>query len=90
MKRHAAGHIHAPDSKRRRLPAYPKNGRVSQACKTCAASKLKCDEEKPCRRCGEKHLVCDWAQDGSSIDAFPQPQRHGVCARVIQLTRFTD
>jgi hypothetical protein len=88
MKRHAAGHIQPRDSKRRRLPSYPKNGRVSQACKTCAASKLKCDEEKPCRRCREKNLVCDWAQDGSSIDASPpQPQRQGVCES-IQLTRF--
>ncbi|GFF54579.1 hypothetical protein IFM58399_09858 [Aspergillus lentulus] len=76
MKRHAASHIQPRDSKRRCLPSYPKNGRVSQACKTCAASKLKCDEEKPCRRCREKKLVCNRAQNGTPIDTSPpRPQR---------------
>ncbi|PWY90707.1 C2H2 type zinc finger domain protein [Aspergillus heteromorphus CBS 117.55] len=60
MKRHAAGHAHPRDGKRKRPPSYAKSGRVSQACKTCATSKLKCDEEKPCRRCRDKKLVCDW------------------------------
>ncbi|KAH2517825.1 hypothetical protein KXV79_007860 [Aspergillus fumigatus] len=48
------------------------------ACKTCAASKLKCDDEKPCRRCQEKNLVCHWAQGVSSIDGSPPSQRQ-VC-----------
>ncbi|PWY62329.1 C2H2 type zinc finger domain protein [Aspergillus eucalypticola CBS 122712] len=64
MKRHAAGHDHPRDGKRKRPPSYAKSGRVSQACKACATSKLKCDEEKPCRRCRDKKLICDWHDAG--------------------------
>lgn len=39
-------------------------GRVTQACKACAASKLKCSEGKPCERCGKKRLVCEEASAG--------------------------
>lgn len=71
LKRHAAGHSHDRDKKRRRLSSAAKQSRVSQACKTCAASKLKCDEEKPCKRCRERNLQCDWQEtpQGSS----PEP-----------------
>ncbi|KAL4805201.1 hypothetical protein BDV18DRAFT_142146 [Aspergillus unguis] len=65
LKRHAAGHSHAQDGKRKRPPSYSKNGRVSQACKSCASSKLKCDEEKPCRRCRDRKLFCDYQDAGS-------------------------
>lgn len=60
MKRHAAGHAHDRDRKRKRSSSISKQSRVSQACKACASSKLKCDEDKPCRRCRERHLACDW------------------------------
>ncbi|KAM0433838.1 hypothetical protein ACHAQK_009060 [Fusarium lateritium] len=33
--------------------------RVSQACKACAAAKLKCDEDDSCRRCVTKDIVCE-------------------------------
>ncbi|PWY96203.1 C2H2 type zinc finger domain protein [Aspergillus sclerotioniger CBS 115572] len=71
MKRHAAGHDHPRDGKRKRPPSYAKSGRVSQACKACATSKLKCDEEKPCRRCRDKKLICDW-HDGAFDDLTPE------------------
>ncbi|KAL4945242.1 hypothetical protein BDV06DRAFT_231411 [Aspergillus oleicola] len=64
LKRHAAGHSHAQDSKRKRPTSYSKNGRVSQACKACATSKLKCDEEKPCRRCRDRKLFCEYHDSG--------------------------
>ncbi|KAI9930238.1 hypothetical protein MW887_012050 [Aspergillus wentii] len=77
MKRHAAGHSQEREGKRKRPPSYSKNGRVSQACKACATSKLKCDEEKPCHRCRERNLICDWPQEqGQSPlgnDAYPEP-----------------
>ncbi|KAL2867216.1 putative C6 and C2H2 transcription factor RegA-like [Aspergillus lucknowensis] len=75
LKRHAAGHSHSQDGKRRRPSNYSKNGRVSQACKACATSKLKCDEEKPCRRCRDRKLFCDWQESGAndvSLDAIEQ------------------
>ncbi|KAF5698428.1 transcription factor Pig1p [Fusarium mundagurra] len=33
--------------------------RVSQACKACAGSKLKCDEDASCRRCVAKGIACE-------------------------------
>ncbi|RBR15269.1 hypothetical protein FVER53590_03484 [Fusarium verticillioides] len=33
--------------------------RVSQACKACAGSKLKCDEDASCRRCVAKGIPCE-------------------------------
>ncbi|KAL4905121.1 hypothetical protein BDW74DRAFT_178127 [Aspergillus multicolor] len=71
LKRHAAGHSHSQDGKRKRTSSYSKNGRVSQACKACATSKLKCDEEKPCRRCRDRKLFCDYV-DGGAQDAEQQ------------------
>ncbi|KAL4749105.1 hypothetical protein BDW72DRAFT_195146 [Aspergillus terricola var. indicus] len=71
LKRHAAGHSHPQDGKRRRTSSYSKNGRVSQACKACATSKLKCDEEKPCRRCRDRKLFCDYV-DENAQDAEQQ------------------
>ncbi|KAJ5126402.1 hypothetical protein N7448_005704 [Penicillium atrosanguineum] len=72
LKRHATGHAHDKDRKRKRSSSIAKQSRVSQACKTCASSKLKCDEEKPCRRCRERNLQCDW-QDVVQ-DSSPEPQ----------------
>lgn len=73
LKRHATGHAHDKDRKRKRSSSVAKQSRVSQACKTCASSKLKCDEEKPCRRCRERNLHCDW-QDVVQ-DSSPEPQQ---------------
>ncbi|KAJ5094980.1 hypothetical protein N7532_007271 [Penicillium argentinense] len=78
LKRHATGHANDRDRKRKRTSSIAKQSRVSQACKTCAASKLKCDEEKPCRRCRERNLQCDWqdvVQD-SSPEPLQQPAEH--------------
>lgn len=74
VKRHAAGHGVEPDGKRRKQRGVPpQSTRVSQACKACAASKLKCAEEKPCRRCQQKNIICDYtpssAADTTSLEA---------------------
>ncbi|KAF3388313.1 Early growth response protein 1 [Penicillium rolfsii] len=37
------------------------SGRASQACKRCASSKLKCDDDKPCRRCVRRNQICQWS-----------------------------
>ncbi|KAJ5169250.1 uncharacterized protein N7482_004844 [Penicillium canariense] len=73
LKRHATGHSHDRDRKRKRSSSVAKQSRVSQACKACASSKLKCDEDKPCRRCRERSLHCDW-QDVVQ-DSSPEPQQ---------------
>jgi hypothetical protein len=91
MKRHAAGHG-SPHSGKRKRP-HPSNGRVSQACGMCAKSKLKCDEEKPCRRCREKGLTCDWPLSGNEVS--PESPAEGSMGRlphsmyhVISLTNY--
>ncbi|KIW15125.1 hypothetical protein PV08_07912 [Exophiala spinifera] len=46
-----------------------RNGhRVHQACRLCAVSKLKCTDEKPCKRCLEKNLFCEYDQDSNVMD----------------------
>lgn len=36
------------------------HSRVSQACEACAGLHLKCEEEKPCKRCTKKGIVCNF------------------------------
>lgn len=46
--------------------------RVSQACKACAASKVKCDDSKPCARCTKRNLVCEYEWNGGiESDSLP-------------------
>lgn len=35
-----------------------RSDRASEACTNCAASKAKCEDRKPCRRCRNRNLVC--------------------------------
>ncbi len=79
LKRHASGHEDedksTPDgaaSKKRKIASHlsaSQSSRVTQACKACAASKLKCSEGKPCERCKKKNLTCE----ESSPDASAKP-----------------
>jgi Fungal Zn(2)-Cys(6) binuclear cluster domain/Zinc finger, C2H2 type len=79
LKRHASGHedeekspTEGNSSKKRKLaPNYnpSQSSRVTQACRQCASSKLKCSEGKPCERCKKKNLACDEA----SPDANTKP-----------------
>ncbi|KAJ5728881.1 uncharacterized protein N7483_003389 [Penicillium malachiteum] len=58
---HLARHVRSQNgtSKRRRIrPPLGKPGRVSQACEACSESHLKCEDEKPCRRCQQKDIPC--------------------------------
>ncbi|USW57029.1 hypothetical protein Slin15195_G103480 [Septoria linicola] len=52
LKRHTTLHTSTEQSgKKRRI-------RASQACSACATIKVKCDQEKPCKRCRTKGLEC--------------------------------
>jgi hypothetical protein len=64
LKRHVSTHI-PRDGKDGDLTACSTTSsrhshRVQQACAACAAKKLKCADEKPCQRCTERNLVCDF------------------------------
>ena len=41
--------------------------RVHQACRPCAEKKLKCADEKPCQRCREKNILCEFDYGGQGL-----------------------
>lgn len=60
MKRHTLGHSKDdPQAK----PATIQHSRVSQACEACAGLHLKCEEEKPCKRCTKRDIVCNFSMN---------------------------
>ena len=64
LKRHTLGHSKDdPGTK----PTIIQHSRVSQACEACAGLHLKCEEEKPCKRCTKKGITCNFTAN------FPQP-----------------
>ncbi|KAG5974656.1 hypothetical protein E4U55_008118, partial [Claviceps digitariae] len=62
LSRHVANHENNSSSKRRRKNTIPGAGRVSQACRPCAAARVKCDDSKPCRRCVKRKLSCMYSE----------------------------
>lgn len=74
LKRHTLGHSKDdPQSK----PAIIQHSRVSQACEACAGLHLKCEEEKPCKRCNKKGIQCNYSatfSPGSMDQAQQQSQ----------------
>ncbi|KAF5019022.1 hypothetical protein F66182_8972 [Fusarium sp. NRRL 66182] len=65
-KRHEANHENDDSRKRRRNTTALNTGRVTHACKACAAARVKCQEEKPCQRCVNRGLACISAEAGST------------------------
>ncbi|KAH7166688.1 hypothetical protein DER46DRAFT_554205 [Fusarium sp. MPI-SDFR-AT-0072] len=59
LKRHVLGHNGAESGNKRYKRMSNAAPRVSQACKACAGSKLKCDEDASCRRCVTKGITCE-------------------------------
>lgn len=62
MKRHVAGHENEKSPKRSN--AAPHVARVAQACTACATAKLRCGNDKPCRRCQHKGIPCTFSSPG--------------------------
>ncbi|CCF38655.1 hypothetical protein CH063_09690 [Colletotrichum higginsianum] len=62
LKRHVANHENDndPNKKRRRTDTSPGAGRVSHACRPCATARVKCEEVKPCTRCRNRNLNCEY------------------------------
>lgn len=52
-----------------------RSDRASEACTNCAASKAKCEDEKPCRRCRNRNLVCSGrVRRAGSLGAVSTPE----------------
>ncbi|KAB2578680.1 Zinc finger protein [Lasiodiplodia theobromae] len=62
LKRHATCHDTDANAKRQKR-TLTQSSRVSQACKSCAYAKLKCEDEKPCKRCQNKGITCESNSD---------------------------
>ncbi|KAI5194028.1 hypothetical protein E4T39_08818 [Aureobasidium subglaciale] len=58
LKRHACRHAPYSDSRASKSHLGVAS-RVGQACKACAASKIKCTDSKPCHRCVNKNIACE-------------------------------
>ncbi|KAK3290863.1 uncharacterized protein B0H64DRAFT_478725 [Chaetomium fimeti] len=73
LKRHVAAHDvrSAKVNNLSRGAADDVPGRVSQACRACAANHVRCTEAKPCRRCAEKGLECVYKSDDLLTPASP-------------------
>lgn len=62
-----------------------RTGRVGQACLACAAAKVRCENNKPCRRCQSKCITCEvsdltsknalWQMSGSGTSQSHSPDR---------------
>ncbi|KZL86710.1 c6 transcription factor [Colletotrichum incanum] len=74
LKRHVTNHENDndPNKKRRRTDTSPGAGRVSHACRPCATARVKCEEVKPCTRCRNRNLNCEY----SSIEAGSAAAMH--------------
>ncbi|KAK4544217.1 hypothetical protein LTR36_004427 [Oleoguttula mirabilis] len=71
LKRHTLGHSKDdPQSK----PAVIQHNRVSQACEACAGLHLKCEEDKPCKRCMKKGLTCNFTANFAPPNTMVQAQ----------------
>ncbi|KAK7999805.1 hypothetical protein PG990_012405 [Apiospora arundinis] len=52
---------HDRDDQAQGRPVIRRSDRAAEACLNCAASKAKCDDQKPCGRCRTKSLACQTA-----------------------------
>lgn len=68
LKRHQATHSR-PQHELDSLQQSGQDYRVSRACRLCAATKSKCSDHKPCRRCVDKSLECTYPDgDGDGLE----------------------
>ena len=74
LKRHTLGHSKDdPQAK----PTIIQHSRVSQACEACAGLHLKCEEEKPCKRCTKKGIQCNFTANFAAGDMQQSPSENG-------------
>jgi hypothetical protein len=85
LKRHLATHK-GTDSQAGATGLFSQSGRhgprAHQACRACAAKKVKCTDPKPCQRCKEKRVTCDsdqglqLSEPTSSAEGFHDTPTH--------------
>ncbi|KAH8662245.1 hypothetical protein BX600DRAFT_315390 [Xylariales sp. PMI_506] len=68
LTRHETTHDRNEGAKGRTV--IRRSDRAAEACMNCAASKAKCDDQKPCTRCRNKNLPCQTTSRRDSIVAL--------------------
>jgi hypothetical protein len=63
LNRHATVHERDIGGEGSPKPLIRRTDRATSACATCAATKVKCENEKPCRRCRNKNITCQSSND---------------------------
>lgn len=67
-------HRHTASHERLAAGGLQRPIRVGKACESCAASKVKCDDSRPCKRCRKRgQECCDGVGDGVPPSASSQP-----------------
>jgi hypothetical protein len=62
--------------------------RVGQACEECSKSHLKCEDEKPCRRCQQKNLTCRLST--AAQEELDAAQELGAAQDLLDLSHNLD
>ncbi|THW79727.1 hypothetical protein D6D17_09937, partial [Aureobasidium pullulans] len=99
LKRHACRHAPYGDPRASKSHLGVAS-RVGQACKACAASKIKCTDSKPCHRCVNKNITCEvdsseepgYSPDGdpAGIASKDMPQQISDVSAIGQLVLPTE
>jgi hypothetical protein len=63
LNRHAAAHERDDGGTGPPRPMIRRTERAASACAACATAKVKCENEKPCRRCQSKNIACQPSVD---------------------------
>jgi len=85
LKRHTLGHNKDdPQAK----PALVQHSRVSQACEACAGLHLKCEEEKPCKRCTKKNMHCNFTANFAPPNAVAHSPEHAYMSTQDQQQQY--
>ncbi|KAF2446291.1 hypothetical protein P171DRAFT_462652 [Karstenula rhodostoma CBS 690.94] len=87
LKRHVANHASDTGKKRSRTD-ISRMSRVSQACEECSKSHLKCEDDKPCRRCRQKNLICRLSM--AAQEELDAAQELGAAQDLLDLSNNLD
>jgi hypothetical protein len=95
LKRHLgthAGHGSTSSSRESFVTAHSirQSQRVHQACRSCVLKKLKCSEQKPCERCTEKNIRCEFEPSPELPDQSNTSQSIAEIHSPERFTNFID
>jgi len=91
LKRHTDNHAPGESStaeKRRRITSLSTQGRVSHACRACANARVRCEEQKPCTRCKNRSMQCEYTSSEVATTAAMQVDDDARLVMDVDQNRF--